>query len=302
MEKDIPVKGGTVHTESYVLPGAKRAILMLHGYTESAEKLRELAFYLLQAGFSVFSYDHRGHGRSLRHVPDESVTHVDRFSDYVDDAEAVLDQLVLPQLKGAELCLFGHSMGGAVSGHLLQRRHDQFARAVLSSPMVAPSTGNIPYPVGKALSRGMCLARKGRQRAFVGNDFDPAREVFETSCTTSRARYEYYRDKRLAHRYLQNCSPTYRWVLESMTQSSGMMDAGKNAAVRLPVLLFQAALDDVVLLPPQDAYIRQLPQGRLIRVEGAKHEIYNATDDVMEPYVRQMLVFLTGGKDEDARE
>ena len=297
MEADIPVSGGTLHTESYPLPGAKRAVLLLHGYTESAEKLRELVWYFLHAGFSVFSYDHRGHGRSLRQVSDLSVTHVDRFADYVDDAEAVLEQLVLPGLNGAALYLFGHSMGGAVSGHLLQRRPTLFTRAVLSSPMVMPSTGSVPYLAGKAMARTMCAAGKGSERAFVGNDFDAGSEIFEPSCTTSPARFGYYAAKRAANPHLQNCSPTYRWVLESMRQTAALMDKKRNAIIPIPVLLCQAALDDVVLLPPQDTYIRQLPHGKLLRFEGAKHEIYNATDDVMQPYVRQLLTFLTEGKE-----
>ena len=293
-EKDLPVSGGTLHTESYVLPGAQRAVILLHGYTESAEKLRELAWYFVRAGFSVFSWDQRGHGRSLRHVDDESITHVEHFHDYVADAEAMLRELVEPGLHGAKLCLFGHSMGGAVSAHLLLAHPELFDRAVLSSPMIVPSSGSIPLPVATALTKALCLVGKAKDRAFIAGPFDPEKERFETSCTTSPARFAYYRDKRVAHRYLQNCSPTYGWTKEAVDQTKPLMKAEDEARITTPVLLCQASLDDVVMLPPQDAYIRLLPKGRLVRFEGAKHEIYNATDDVMRPYVRQVLRFMLG--------
>lgn len=78
-EKEIPVSGGTLHAENYIVPGAKRALIMLHGYTESAEKLRELAWYFIQAGYSVFSYDHRGHAHSLRQLEDHTVAYIEHF-------------------------------------------------------------------------------------------------------------------------------------------------------------------------------------------------------------------------------
>lgn len=275
-----------------MIPGAKYALLMMHGYTESAEKLRELVWYFIHAGFSVFSYDQRGHGRSIRLVEDESITHVDHFSDYIDDADVLLEQLVKPNLNGAKLCLFGHSMGGATAAHLLQKHPKLFTRAVLSSPMIVPSAGSIPLPVAKALTRSLCIAGKGKSRAFIGKPFDAESEVLETSCSTSSARFEYYKAKRAAHRYLQNCSPTYGWTNQAVRQTRALMKQSRASAITTPVLLCQAGLDDVVLLPPQNAYIKLLPHGRLLRFDTAKHEIYNSTDDVMQAYVRQIIPFL----------
>lgn len=230
-------------------------------------------------------------------MADESITHVNRFSDYVADARAVLDQLVAPNLGDAKLVLFGHSMGGAVAAHLLQTEQGRFDRCLLHSPMIMPSSGTIPLGVALALTTAMCAVGKGKARAFIAGPFDPANEVLEKSCSTSRARYEYYRDKRVAHRYLQNCSPTYGWTRQAVLQNKALMDREIQAKITIPVLLLQAALDDVVLLPPQDQYISLLPHGRLIRVEDAKHEIFNSTDDVMMPYVQKVLAFVLGEED-----
>lgn len=278
--------------ENYVQPGKERAVLMLHGYTESAEKLREMAWYFIQAGFNVYSYDARGHGRSVRHVADESITHVKRFSDYVDDAEAILDQVILPDTKGMKLYLYGHSMGGAVSAHLLLRRSACFARAILTSPMIVPSAGSIPLPVATLMTDTLCLFGQGKKRAFIGKPFDAEREKFETSCASSRARFDYYLAKRAANRYLQNCSPTYGWTRQAVHQTRAIMNRKAAARVTIPVLLCQAEMDDIVFLPPQDKYIAQLPNGRLQRFAG-KHELFNSHDEVMKPYVAAVIDFFT---------
>ena len=118
-EIDMPLStGGTMHAEVYNRLDAKHAVVILHGYTESAEKFRELAWYFVQSGYSVFAMDHRGHGRSVREVEDTSVTHVDRFSDYLRDLGEFMENVVRPRMGGARLCLYAHSMGGALGGML----------------------------------------------------------------------------------------------------------------------------------------------------------------------------------------
>ena len=129
-------------------PTATRAVVVLHGYTESGEKFREMTWYFLQSGFSVYAIDHRGHGRSARAVDETWLTHIDHFSDYVRDLEAFMDRVVLPRAQNLPLCLYAHSMGGAVGSMMLQRHPKMFARAVLTAPMIAPSSA--PFRRGQA--------------------------------------------------------------------------------------------------------------------------------------------------------
>ena len=290
--EEIPVTGGTLHAENYVLPGAKRAIILLHGYTESAEKLRELVWYFLKAGFSVFSYDHRGHGQSLRELEDHTVAHVKFFSEYVNDLENFILASVRPQVKRIPLYLFAHSMGGAVGAQFLIRHPDTFERAILTSPMIAPSSAPLPLWSGRAIAETMCLIGKGEQRAFIGGPYDPEKEPFETSCSTSRARFAYYIQKRRTNPHLQVCSPSYQWVRESVAQTAALLKPQNAGAIKTKVLLCQAGLDTTVRLEEQEQFVSLIPGARLVRFDNAKHEIYNSTDDTMQPYVQTMLDFL----------
>ena len=288
-EIEMPLDGGgTLHCEIYNRYDAKRAVVIVHGYTESAEKFRELVWYFIHSGFSVFSYDQRGHGRSVRGVADTSVTHVDRFDDYLRDLEQFVEGGVRPRMGDAPLYLYGHSMGGAVAAFALIRHPDWFARAVLNAPMIAPVTKPQPRKAAKALGALYAALGKGRERAFVGKPFDPEREKFETSFITSRARYEYYQRKRVAREELHNCSPTYSWVREAAAVTEPLLHRAQM--IRVPVMLFQAMQETIVGVKEQNDFIARVPDGKLVRFD-AKHEIYSAHDEVLGEYVNKLIDF-----------
>lgn len=287
----IDVKDGKYHAEVYENENAERAIVIVHGYTESAEKFREMTWYLLGEGFSVFAVDHRGHGLSLREVTDTSITHVDRFDDYVDDLDAFIEQIVLPRTKGLPLCILGHSMGGAVTALELMRHPDRFARAVLNAPMIAAVSEPFPRKGAALMGALMCLLGKGKERAFVGKPFDPAREKFDTSHMTSRARFDYYQKKRCTRKELQNCSPSYSWVREGMGVTDRLLKTKNTDRIKTPVLLCQAERDSIVCLPEQNQFVEQVQNALLVSFD-AKHEIYSSEDSVLEGYYNTIVDFL----------
>ena len=290
-EEDVPVRGGVLHTEIYEPAGAERNLLLLHGFTESAEKFREMIWYFTQAGFRVVAPDQRGHGRSTRLHEDTSLTDVERFSDYADDAETLMDTDGLFD-KDLRSVLYGHSMGGAVAGGLLLRRPAYFSRAVLSSPMVAPSSAPLPMWLGKLCASACCLFGQKEKRAFIGKPYDPEAETFETSYDTSRARFSYYAAKRMARRELQNTSPTYRWVKNAVGVTRTLLNREAASRVETPVLICQAGRETVVLCPQMDAFAALLKDARIRRFESAKHEIYLSEDAVLREYAGTVVAFL----------
>lgn len=293
-ELSLPLEdGGALHAELYEQPTATRAVVVLHGYTESGEKFREMTWYFLQSGFNVYAIDHRGHGRSARAVDETWLTHVDHFSDYVRDLEAFMDRVVLPRAQNLPLCLYAHSMGGAVGSMMLQRHPKMFARAVLTAPMIAPSSAPFPSWAGAAIAKFMCAIGKTREMAFIGKPFDPQSETFEASFGTGRARFDYYERKRLENRHLQNCAPTYGWVREAIGVTKVLLNRALDRQIETPLLLCQAARDTVVRLPEQNKFVSLLPHAQL-RAFDAKHEIYMSDDTVMREYVPAVIAFLRG--------
>ena len=170
--------------------------VIVHGFTESAEKYHEVVYYLLVSGMNVTIYDQRGHGKSYRAVEKTSLTHIEHFEEYVMDLEVIVRRI--KEQSNLPTYLIGHSMGGAVSALYLEKHPTDFDKAVLLSPMIAPATGSTPAWVAKAICRTAILFGKSRKRVFVSTDY-PGYEKFEDACSSSEIRFQYYNAIKSTH-------------------------------------------------------------------------------------------------------
>ena len=94
-------------------------MLLLHGWTASADLQFFTAYRSLAEHFSFVAIDHRGHGRGLRsNIPFE-------LEDAADDAAGLVEALgVCPVIT------VGYSMGGPIS-LLFARAHPDLVRAIV---------------------------------------------------------------------------------------------------------------------------------------------------------------------------
>ena len=139
-----------LHYACYQTEKSRATVVILHGFSERAKKYDELVYYLLREGYAVATYDHRGHGDSHR-IVEESLIHIDRFEEYVDDLACFVEQIV--RNMPAPYLLFAHSMGGGVAALYLEKHRGVFARACLSAPMISTRYGGIV----RAFCRTLCL-------------------------------------------------------------------------------------------------------------------------------------------------
>lgn len=289
-EQWLETADGKLHVECYLPEKRRHMMLLLHGFTESAEKFREMIYYFTQEGIGVVALDQRGHGKSLRLVEDPSLVHVNRFHDYVDDAMLVVKQVINP-IDPSPCYLYAHSMGGAVGGMLAMEMPECFDRVCLSSPMMAPSSGNTPMWIGQCIADVNGLIGRGSCMAFIGSAYDAEKDTFENGCDTSQARFEYYKRKRAARTELQTCSPSYRWVAEACRVKKVLLNPDMASRITAKLLLCQTGKDTVVLLPEQNAFVSHLRDGSLATFPEAKHEIYFSEDQTMEKYLETVLNF-----------
>ena len=252
-------------------------VLVLHGFTENAYKYSELIFSLIRNRFTVVAYDQRGHGRSGRAsgLSHPSVTHVDRFDDYVEDLDIVCDAL-LPDLQKPWM-IFAHSMGGAVASLSLERRHDIFSAAVLCAPMIAPSTGGIPSAAAAALCRLYCFLGRGKEYPFFMKPYSGP-EDFKTSCATDPSRFHWYDGVKASRTDFQNSVPSYRWTLESIAVTRRILATADH--------------DYSVMPGPQKEFIDRVPKGRHLFVPDSRHEIFRSVNSVLFPWWHTVLTFL----------
>ena len=98
---------------------AAPTLLLLHGWTASADLQFFTAYEALAEHYSFVAIDHRGHGRGLR-----SPAQFDLVEVAADAA------LLVTSLGLAEVVTVGYSMGGPIS-LLLTQRHPQLVRALV---------------------------------------------------------------------------------------------------------------------------------------------------------------------------
>ena len=98
-------------------------LLLLHGWTASADLQFFTAYEALAQQYSFVAVDHRGHGRGIRNVQEPF-----RLEDAADDAAALVRALGLDRL-----ILIGYSMGGPISLHLWNRHRDLVAGIVVEA-------------------------------------------------------------------------------------------------------------------------------------------------------------------------
>jgi len=102
---------GTINVRYFGPSDADTTILLLHGWTATADLNWFRCYAALGQQFRVVAYDHRGHGAGLRSKKRF------RLEDCADDAVAVADELGIQ-----EFVPVGYSMGGPVA-QLIWRRH-----------------------------------------------------------------------------------------------------------------------------------------------------------------------------------
>jgi pimeloyl-ACP methyl ester carboxylesterase len=107
---NLPGRGEVFVRDFGGTPGGP-AVLLLHGWTASADINFWPAYASLAESYRVIALDQRGHGRGLRSTEPFSL------EDCADDAAALLGQLGV-----GRVIVVGYSMGGPV-GLLLARRH-----------------------------------------------------------------------------------------------------------------------------------------------------------------------------------
>ena len=137
----IPVK-----TFLWPAEAVRANILLTHGFGEYSARYHRLIGALNRAGYSVYTYDHRGHGQSsgARAVNDAAVL--------VQDHLALRENLrALPE----PLFAFGHSLGGLVTAASYLQDPRGAAGVVLSSPalLVGANEPGWMKAAGRVLAR-----------------------------------------------------------------------------------------------------------------------------------------------------
>ena len=253
----------------------KGTVLLFPGRTEYVEKYGRAARDLLQRGFATVAIDWRGQGIAARLQPNPALGHVADFKDYQLDVTAVLAFVQgsgLPQ----PYYLLAHSMGGCIG---LRSLYDGLpVQAVcFTAPMfgikLAPPLRPIAWALStlsKPLGFANTVAPGQTETTYVlRSGFD------ENDLTTDAGMFAYMQAQCQAHPELSLGGPSLMWLNAALRETRAL---SQRPSPTTPCLTYLGTAENIIDVPRIKARMDSWPNGRMIMVPGAKHEILMETE------------------------
>ncbi|MEP6829119.1 MAG: alpha/beta hydrolase [Rhizomicrobium sp.] len=253
--------------------------LLLNGQTEFIEKYFEVIDELRGRGFSVVTFDWRGQGGSDRSLPDARKAHIEDFTAYDQDLDAVIRAVVEPM--NLPTIAMAHSMGGNI---LLRRLHDvpgAFAAAILCAPMLGINPRGAPWWVVEKIARHLNRAAPSTDYVWGMAARDQLTLPFDRQIVTSDpARYARTQALLAANPDLRLNGPTWGWLEAAIQAIALTRSAGYAEAIATPSLFFGAGHDRICQTPATAAFAARMPDARFVEIAGAEHEILMERDAI----------------------
>jgi 3-oxoadipate enol-lactonase len=262
----LPERGEVFVRDSGRRDDGAPTVLMLHGWTVSADINFFTVYETLSSDYRVIALDHRGHGRGMRSTEPFSL------EDCADDAAALLRELDVP---GGCTIVLGYSMGGPVALLLARHHPDALAALVLQATALEWSS--------TALERGkwrlLSVAEVGLR---VGSGDGLVERVLEQAVSSS-----------------PELVPLRPWLEAEIQRGLGrsLVDAGRALALfdgrswvhelKLPAVVCVTLRDRLVLPDKQRALARALLAG-LLEIDG-DHDVTLVSGAVYAAVTREAV-------------
>ncbi len=272
----------------YRAENMKGFVTLSHGFSEGMYKYREFIYYLVKSDFTVLIFEHRGHGRSVRSCEDETLIHIDSYTQYIEDLKSLTEEVVIPERQNKPAFLYGHSMGGCIAALFAERYPEYYSKIILSSPMLGIK---MPYHIPHSLARFLSgiIRRMGKGcMGIPGMDNDE--EAFEDSCSTSWVRWNYANKLRRDNILLRTYQPTFGWLNASLRASAEAVKNKRNNTK--PTLLFISDNDSMVEEKKELEFAKGMQNTEVVKIKNTKHEILSSPADILQGYIDQILLFL----------
>ncbi len=282
---DNPAPPGAVEQDVFTADGVRlRAVrwtpasngrgtvAVLGGRGEFVEKYFEVVAELLSRGFAVASMDWRGQGGSERQLRNPRKGHVDDFSEFERDLDALVISVLRPYCPPPWFGLC-HSMGAAILLMVDGGAGSPFERLVLTSPMVALKGFDHRGPIRFVLE---ALDALGMGAAFIPGEGSGnlwAAPFEGNVLTTDPARFARIAKLAAAAPHLLLGGPTIGWAHAAFRLLKRFDEPNFPRRLQTPMLIIASGADRVTDTAATESFAARQTVGRLIVIEGAQHEI-----------------------------
>ncbi len=266
--------GVRIRMGHWPLADAQGTVLIFPGRTEYIEKYGRAAAEFAKRGFASVAVDWRGQGIADRLLDNRAVGHVDLFTDYQMDVDAVVTKmksLGLPE----PYHLLGHSMGGCIG---LRALHDGLA--VQTAAFSAPMWGIKMSPALRPIAWG--LSSVSKPLGFSGV-FAPGQQaetyvlrvgLDENTLTSDATNFDILQSQLKLHPELALGGPSLHWLNESLRE---MRTLSQMPSPDVPSVTFLGSEEAIVDCDRIHDRMSRWPNGTLVLLENARHEVLMET-------------------------
>lgn len=120
--------GLDLFTPSWKVPDPRAILVLTHGYNDHSGRFAHVGKALNNAGYSLYAYDLRGHGKS-----GGQRGHTPGFEYLLDDLQMVIQE-ARKDAPGKKVFVYGHSMGGNITLNYALRRPEGLSGVVATGP------------------------------------------------------------------------------------------------------------------------------------------------------------------------
>ena len=279
---------------AYRLNTFSRTIVISHGFAERKEKYYEMIYYFLKMGYQVFVLDHYGHGDSIEKIDDPSLVYIKEFSQYVEDLNHFISFHVKPYSDDKPIVLYGHSMGACIAALLAEQFPEKIDGLILSSPMFSINTV-VPQSLSAPVSHLSVLMNAEKNYVLGFRSFNPEKDGqfnarFAATSSDNRAEYSFLAN--LDYSDAPSWGPSWNWLYESLKASETVIQKENVEQISVPILMFQAEKDWIVLPDGQQTFITYAKDIKALLIGESRHEIYLEKDAIVWNYFNKINNFI----------
>ncbi len=270
--------------------GNKGTILIFPGRTEFIEKYGPTVQYILDLGYSAAVVDWRGQGLSDRITANHQLGHVKHFHDFQHDVEELLHTVQdagLPEVHA----VIAHSMGGTIALRALHKGLPT-VKAIFSAPMwgiyVAPLM-RLPAALISNIGPLIGFAKKFSPNTNADNYVQV--NPFEGNVLTNdKKTYRWLTEQLDVHPELGIGGPSINWLHQAFVECAKLRS---TTPPKQKCLCFLGGEEAIVSSKAINKIMAKWPNGQLINIDGAQHEILMEERHVLDIAWREIDRFLT---------
>ncbi len=256
---------------------AKGTVLLFPGRTEYIEKYGLAAAEFADCGFATLTVDWRGQGLADRTLADRRLGHVENFSDFQKDVQALIrlgEQLELPK----PWFLVGHSMGGAIGLRALMQGL-QVSACCFTGPMWGIQIPPLLRPLASFLSGVAPFLRLDKLLlpTTALEQYVQITPFEDNTLTTDPDMYRMMHAQLAAQPDLALGGPTIQWLRVSLQDCAWLAQQPSPA---LPCITLLGSDEQIVNTDAIHDRMARWPGGELDLIKGAQHEVMMETPEI----------------------